>query len=72
METYTKLQVKELMLKAFKMGQEKFEADPNDFPIRLWIAGEIDAITSQPGFCDMDYDTSNAEGASCEVETNGN
>jgi len=40
MEAYTKKQVKELMLKAFKMGQKKSEAD--DYPIRLWIVGAME------------------------------
>lgn len=32
------------MLKAFKLGQEKYEAD--DYSIKLWVAGEIDNYTS--------------------------
>ncbi len=55
-KTYTEEEVKELMLKVFKMGQEKFEADINDSPVRLWIAGVIDEYTS------------NAESANLEVE----
>ncbi len=39
---YTQEEVKELMLKAFEMGQEKFKADINDSPVRLWIIGEIE------------------------------
>jgi len=35
-----KQQVKELMLKVFKMGQKKTDAE--DYPIKLWIAGELD------------------------------
>ncbi len=46
---YTEEEVKELMLKAFKMGQEKFDADINDSPVRLWVAGAIDDYTSNTG-----------------------
>jgi len=35
-----KQQVKELMFKAFKEGQKRYEAE--DMPIRLWIAGVLD------------------------------
>lgn len=32
--------VKELMLKAFKMGQEKYDAE--EYPAKLWIASEVE------------------------------
>jgi len=38
----TKPQLRELMTKSFKFGQEKYEA--NSFSIRLWIEGEIEKI----------------------------
>jgi len=38
----TKTQIKELMTKAFKFGQQKYEA--NGFAIKLWIEGEIEKI----------------------------
>ena len=34
------------MLKAFKKGQDKPDADIEDSPVRLWIAGEIDDYTA--------------------------
>lgn len=37
-----KQKVKELMFRAFKKGQEKTDAE--DYPIKLWIAGELDEI----------------------------
>jgi len=38
----TKIQLRELMAKSFKFGQQKYEA--NGFAIRLWIEGEIEKI----------------------------
>jgi len=32
------------MLIAFKKGQEKYEADTEDEPVRLWIAGVLDDL----------------------------
>jgi len=34
--------VKEIMFKAFKEGQKRFEAE--EIPIKLWIAGVIEEI----------------------------
>jgi hypothetical protein len=34
------MDIKKQMFKAFKMGQKKTDAE--DYPIKLWIAGELD------------------------------
>ncbi len=46
------------MLITFKEGQKRFEADIEDSPVRLWIAGVLD-----------DY-TSNAESTNPNIKTN--
>ena len=34
--------IKKLTLKAFKLGQKKYNA--NDYSIKLWIAGELEEL----------------------------
>ncbi len=35
-------EIKKITLKAFKMGQKKYQA--NDYSIKLWIAGELEEL----------------------------